>query len=461
MSLTRLGKKSGKFRVNLTAPFGRKLLLSILAAGLPGVILSLAFVWGRDYALDHEIEFSVLVLGLWAGLSFWASEGVVHSLRVLSNVVAAMRDEDFSFRALQATPGDPLGDLAIEINDLARALETERLATIESANLLKQVMAEVEAVVLAFSPDGIVRLVNRAGEAFLGKTTEHILGFAARELGINDLLDDRPVTTISRVSAGLEKRWIIRTAFFRQHGIRHRLVLLSEASEALRTEERLAWQRIIRVLGHEINNSLTPIKSIARTLSRIPLDGELPESARNNFRHGLDVIGSRAESLNRFLQGYAKLAQLPPPVRRILNLSQLLHRVINLEARLQIVALPGPEMEIQVDPDLFEQALINLLKNAVEAVLMREQPVTTPDAVTVSWEVDKSDLKLWIRDRGIGLARTENLFVPFYTTKERGSGIGLLVSRQIVESHGGTLHLQNRLDIAGCEVKITLPGVCC
>jgi nitrogen fixation/metabolism regulation signal transduction histidine kinase len=165
--------------------------------------------------------------------------------------------------------------------------------------------------------------------------------------------------------------------------------------------------------------------------------------------------------LNRFLQGYAKLAQLPPPVRRISNLSQLLHRVINLEARLQIVALPGPEMEIQVDPDLFEQALINLLKNAVEAVLMREQPVTTPDAVTVSWEVDKSDLKLWIRDRGIGLARTENLFVPFYTTKERGSGIGLLVSRQIVESHGGTLHLQNRLDIAGCEVKITLPGVCC
>jgi len=457
MSLTRLGKKSGKFRVKPSAPFGRRLFFSIFVAALPSFLLGMALLWTHDFSLDHRVELTVVVFALWAGLSYSTFESVTHSLRVLSNVIAALRDEDFSFRAIRALPGDPLGDLAIEINNLARVLETERLGAIETVNLLKKVMSEVEAVILAFSPDRRVRLVNRAGEVFLGRRAEQILGYTADELAIGDLLESHPAGTLSHVSSGVEKRWLVRIASFRQDGVPHRLVLLSEASEALRTEERVAWQRLVRVLGHEINNSLAPIKSIARTLSRIPLDTVLSDEARQNFRHGFDVIGSRAESLNRFLQGYAKLAQLPPALRRATDLGDLISHVVKVEARLEVVVAAGPRVRINVDPDQLEQALINLVRNAVDAVLMKEQPVIAPDSVTISWIVEKAGIRLLVRDKGIGLAKTENLFVPFYTTKESGSGIGLLLSRQIIEGHRGTLSVRNREDVSGCEVQVMLP----
>lgn len=457
MFLTRLGRKSGKFRIKPAAPFGHRLFFSILAAALPIFILSMILLWTHGFSLDHKLELTFLVFALWTGLSFSAYEKIVHSLRVLSNVIAALRDEDFSFRALQATEGDPLGDLAIEINNLARVLETERLGTIETVNLLKKVMAEVEAVILAFSPDGRVRLVNHAGELFLGRRAEQILAYTAEELGISDLLKDYSSGTLSHVSSGIEKRWLVRVASFRQDGVPHRLVVLSEASAVLRTEERLAWQRLVRVLGHEINNSLAPIKSIARTLSRIPLDRELSDAARQNFKHGFEVIGSRAESLNRFLQGYTKLAQLPPAARRSIDLQGLVSRVIVVESRLRVTVAPGPSVTINVDPDQLEQTLINLLRNAVDAVLMKEPPLIEADSVTVGWTVEESDIRLLIRDKGIGLAKTENLFVPFYTTKNNGSGIGLLISRQIIEGHNGTLSIRNREDVIGCEVQIVLP----
>jgi len=382
---------------------------------------------------------------------------------VLSNIVASLKEEDFSFRATRAVSGDALGDLAIEINNLAQALESERLGTMEAENLLRKVLAEAEGVILAFALDGKLKLFNRAAATFLGKKEEDLSDQGAKELGIADLLEGPTSQTISRLSNGIERRWIVRRTHFRQNGVPHHLVMLSEASEALRAEERLAWQRMVRVLSHEINNSLAPIKSVARTLRRILSQNVLPQRVHQDFDLGLDVIGTRAEALNRFLQSYAQLSKSPPPTRRTVSLKNLAERVSGLEARLPIAVLAGLDIAINVDPDQLEQVLINLTKNATEAVLAKHPVETLPTlgggpVVSMSWTVTGNDLELSVLDRGIGLLDASNLFVPFYTTKETGSGIGLVLCRQIIEAHGGRLTIQNRGDTAGCEVKIKIPA---
>src|SRR5947209_4467380 len=417
------GKRSGKRQRN-SLRFEVRLLFSILFAGVPSTVACLLLLWTHPYSLDHKIEGTLLLGILWIGLSIASCDRVVHSLRVVANIITALKEEDFSFRATSAVRGDALGDLAIEINELARALDEQRLATVEAANLLRRVMTEAGAVVFVFSPDTRVRLLNRAASDYLGLQEEQVLNRTAHELSLTNIFDGPPSETIAHSVAGVEKRWIVRRTHFRQHGIPHRLVTLSEASEALRTEERLAWQRIIRVLGHEINNSLAPIWSIARTLSRITLSSSLPADVHQNLRHGLSVIADRAESLNRFLQGYTHLAKLPSPTRRITHLLEVLDRVARLESRLPIAVRSSEDICLFVDPDQLEQALINILRNAVDAVLLKggDAPL---DAVSVSWAVLGTDLQLWVRDCGVGLSDTDNLFVPFFTTKEKGSGIGL------------------------------------
>lgn len=438
--------------------FERRLLFSVLRAGALGVALSLYLLWSAGFSLDHKIEVTALVILLWLRLSFSAQANVVNSLRVLSNVLSAMKDEDFSFLAKDARMDDAMGNLALEINGLSRALAEERLGSAERASLLRKVMAEAGTIIFAVSPDNRVRLVNRAGAIFLGQPEEKIVDCTASDLGIADLIEGPPSEVVARAESGLERRWIVRRASFRQHGEPHRLVVLSEASEALRAEERLAWQRLIRVLSHEINNSLAPIRTIARTLGRITSALELPSPQATDLRHGLEVIHNRADSLSRFLQSYTRVAKIPAPMRRTVALHALVSRVASLETRVPVNVLPGQDLQVHVDPDQLEQALINLIKNAADAVLLSPAFASSPEPVTVSWKRRFKDLELWVRDKGIGLLQTENLFVPFYTTKQAGSGIGLFLSRQIVEAHKGTLLLRNRPDMPGCEVEIKLPA---
>lgn len=367
------------------------------------------------------------------------------------------REEDSSFRATQAIEGDALGELAIEINNLARALEEERLGALEAASLLRKVMAEVGAAIFAFTLDGRIHLVNRTAAALLGRSEERILHRHASEFGIEDLLEGPAADTITRTFGTIEKRWLLRRSWFRQHGIQHRLVVLSEASEALRAEEGVAWQRLVRVLSHEINNSLAPIKSIAYSLRRLPEIAVLPIADRSKLMHGLEVIGSRAESLNRFLQNYAELARRPVPDRHACEIEAVVRHVASLESRLPVTVRQGPHMKVTLDADQMKHALINIVKNAIEAVLATPHPEPMQDAVDISWAVFGNDLEIMVRDRGIGLPVTENLFVPFFTTKPEGSGIGLIVCRQIVEKHGGQLTIRNRKDTPGCEVLLRIP----
>src|SRR5205809_2126479 len=367
---TPLEKKNAKPAPRPFFTFEKRLFFSVLFTGLPSVVLAGVLLSTNSYSLDHKIEATALLLILWLGLSASTRNAAVDSIRVLSNVIFALKEEDFSFRARHAFRGDALGDLAIEINELARALEKERLEGIETINMLRQVMAEAGSVIMAFSPDNRLRLLNGAGVSLLGRHEVDALHRTAEELGISDLLEGPVSETISRSFSNRESRWIVRRTSLRLQGVPHRMVLLSEASEALRKEERTAWQRVIRVLSHEINNSLAPIKSIARTLDKLSKNVSFPDDIKENFHLGLEVIGSRAESLNRFLQSYAQLAKLPPPTRHSVPLATVVERVVRIESRLPITLVSGTNITVFVDPDQLEHALINLIKNAVEAVML-------------------------------------------------------------------------------------------
>ncbi|HZD50089.1 MAG TPA: ATP-binding protein [Silvibacterium sp.] len=399
---------------------------------------------------------------------------VVRPLQTLANVVAALREEDYSFRARGAKRDDPFGDLAIEINALADMYQSQRLGAFEAAALFRRVIAELDAPVFAFDQGEVLRLVNPAGERVFGLVAARDLGRTTKELKLEMLLEqsdegviqlDSPPQqprVVSRLPARAPSRWMVRRSHFRQDGVPHTLLLLSDVSAALREEERIAWRRLIRVLGHEISNSLAPIKSIAGTLrSRLPQaanNGSLPD-----FDRGLGVIESRAESLNRFVQAYRQLAQLPAPAMRRVPVRPLLERVVSLETRLEVTLKDAPQVEVFADADQMEQLLINLVRNGVEAACSaREDAVAAglshePPAVTIRGRVEGDFLSVLIEDNGPGLTNTANLFVPFYTTKKSGSGVGLVLARQIAEAHGGTLDLRNRAEAHGCEAELRIP----
>ena len=254
-------------------------------------------------------------------------------------------------------------------------------------------------------------------------------------------------------------RWGLRRGAFRQGGLPHHLVVLSDLSRTLRDEERKAWQRLIRVLGHELNNSLAPIQSVAQGLeSGLLTAAKSPElqsgssvAILDDLRQGLGIIRSRTEALGRFMAAYAHLARLPQPKLLPVNVPEWISRTIRLETRVKVSLLEGPKVVISADADQLEQLLINLVRNAADATL------ETGGAVKVGWSRQGAQLDVWVTDDGPGLPNTANLFVPFFTTKPGGSGIGLVLSRQIAEAHGGELTLKNRADKQGCEARLRFP----
>jgi PAS domain S-box-containing protein len=312
-------------------------------------------------------------------------------------------------------------------------------------------MEEIDVAVFTFDEEHRLRLVNRGGERLLGQPSERLLGRDARELALEEMLAGDADRTIDVSFPGGSGRWQLRRNTFRQGGRPHQLVVLSDLSKALRDEERLAWQRLIRVLGHEINNSLAPIKSIAGSLQMLAASARRDADWEDDLRQGLSVIASRSESLSRFMASYALLARLPSPNRAAVNVGDWVRRVAKLETRLRVAIEPGAPAVIQADGDQLDQLLINLVRNAADASL------ETDGSVVVGWSRNGTLLDVWVRDEGLGLADTANLFVPFFTTKPQGSGIGLALSRQIAEAHGGTLTLENRRDGRGCEARLRIP----
>jgi len=442
-------------------------LFSVLLVA-PALIVSGTLIWVQPWGWGSKLTLFgaelLLCLLFGAGLR----DHVVRPLQTLANVVNALREQDYSVRARLAVPGDAIGELSLEVNTLADLLAKQRTGAVEATALLQRVVEEVDIPIFAFDTEAKLRLVNPAGEKLLQQASARLLGRTASELGLQIPLSCETQTLVPLQANG-DVRWLVRRSSFRQRGVPHTLVVLSDVSRALREEERRAWQRLIRVMGHELNNSLAPIKSIAGSLNTRLSAMNLDAEQRQHFARGLSIIETRAASLNRFLQAYRLLAQMPAPVLQRCSISALVKRVTALETRVDVTVIPGPDATLMADPDQLDQMFINLLRNAAEAVM--EPPVSGENSsrsknaasselepqVVFTWKLTDKDVVLTIEDSGNGLMNPSNVFVPFYTTKPGGSGIGLLVSRQISEAHGGSLELANRLGQRGCEVKVRLP----
>jgi nitrogen fixation/metabolism regulation signal transduction histidine kinase len=433
--------------------FEHRVLLRAVLISLPSFAVAAVLLWRNDFSplTRWTIVFLLLVSVILTSVSL--RNLVLRPLQTLSNMLSAIREEDYSVKARGGGHHDALGQLVLETNALAEALRERQDRDIEASALMKQVMTEIDVAIFIFDLSGRLRMVNRTGEQLLARPSEEMVGQSAGELGLDEYLRSADLTDVQASFGGREGRWQIHTRAFRERGVPHTLLFVSDVSRALRTEEREAWQRITRVLGHELNNSLAPIKSIAGTLRSLTEREELPADWKVDLMRGLDVIITRSDSLARFMQGYTRLARLPSPAKTRVDVRELVTHAAAADGRLPVQVVPGPEARLHADREQLEQVLINLVKNAVDATL------ASRGRVELGWKLVEHSVEIYVKDEGEGITNSANLFVPFFTTKPQGSGIGLALSRQIAEAHGGTLTLENRNDRLGCIATLTLDNL--
>ena len=428
-----------------------RLFLGALIVALPALLGLIFVLWSHEQSRSYALLVSIVVSVTTVLFALELRRRAIYPLRTLSNLLEALREGDYSLRGSAARRGDAIGEVVIEINTLAQTLREQRLAVEEKSALLAKVIAALDIAVLAFDTQGFLKLANPAAERLLGSPFVKLNGRTAAALDLGDWLSLTETSISERTFPGGNGRWEVRRAVFREDGRPHDLLVITDLSRTLREEERLAWQRLLRVLGHELNNSLAPIRSMAATLAKLLAVEPLAEDWREDAGSALGVIGDRAEALARFMGRYTAFARLPPPKPRRFAFAELVQRVAHLEQRMPIVVEEGDALELVADSDQIEQALINLLKNAVDASLPGN------GEVRIRWQQNRIELSIEIIDSGSGLPNSENLFVPFFTTKPGGSGIGLVLARQIIEAHDGSLTLENREDAKGCVARVILP----
>jgi nitrogen fixation/metabolism regulation signal transduction histidine kinase len=431
--------------------YDARILAAAFAVAAPAAaLLVVVLIWGPLLpGLLTTLLCVAALLTLWFAVRL--RNRVIYPLYTLSNLLEALREGDFSLRGARARRDDPIGEVIWEINTLSQTLRDQRHKVEETSALLTKVIGATDIAIFTFDSGRRLRLVNPAGERLLARPAENLLGRTADELGIADCLALEDAQIRKRAFPGGSGRFEVRRARFREGGVPHELLVVADLSRALREEERAAWQRLLRVLGHELNNSLTPIRSMTATLAKLLGQQPPPPDWRDDVSGGLAVIGDRAEALTRFMAGYTALARLPPPNKREIEIGELVRRVARLEQRIEVVFAAAAPLPVRADPDQLEQALINLTKNATDAALPLH------GGVRVRWQRDDGTARIEIEDDGPGIGSTENLFIPFYTTKPGGSGIGLVLARQIAEAHGGMLTLENRAGVHGCIARLILP----
>ncbi len=422
-----------------------------LAAGLPAVVTAMVILLVEPHSAKVQWTLGVLVIGWWLGMASGVREKVASPLRTLANLLEAMREGDYSIRARDAEAEDALGEVMQQVNAMGSTLRAQRLGALEATTLLRKIIEEIDVAIFAFDAEQKLKLVNPAGERLLGSAAERIMDLSAEQLDLSDCLAGEAQRTLQRTFRGGAGRWGLNRSTFREGGLPHNLLVITDLTRPLREEELQAWQRLVRVLGHELNNSLTPIKSIAESLGTIVRRNPLPEDWQEDMQRGLGIIATRSEGLSRFLGSYARLAKMPRPSFGPVQVEEWVRRVIALETRITLRVDTGPRLVIQGDQDQLDQLLINLVRNAADASMQ------TGGGVAVGWTRTGSMLEVYVRDEGPGLSNTANLFVPFFTTKPGGSGIGLVLSRQIAEAHGGGLVLENRQPPPGCQALLSLP----
>lgn len=435
--------------------YEHRILILGLAAGLVGSMTSLILLWQCDYALRTRVTLGILIVFAWVVAVLALRNKIVFPLRTLSNLLGALREGDYSLRIKGARGDDAMGELIWEANALAGFLREQRLGAMEAMALLRKILAQIDVAMFGFDGDGRLHLVNESGKCLLGRTDEEILGSRAEELGLAECLTGETPRVLDIALPGGSGRWELRRGRYREKGISHSLIFLSDLTHTLHEEERRAWKRLIRTVRHEVNNSLTPIQSVADSLRVLIGRKPLPGDWQEDLKGGLELIAERAEALDRFIGAYSRLMHLPQPNFSQVDVAQLLRRVAGLETRMGIPVTAGPDVRVRGDRDQLEQLLINVISNAVEASLQ-----SRPEGdgqVSIGWHADGDAVEIHIDDDGPGLVQGVDVFVPFYTTKDRGSGIGLTLSRQIAEAHGGSLTLENHTNQQGCRACLRLP----
>jgi two-component system, NtrC family, nitrogen regulation sensor histidine kinase NtrY len=438
-------------RPNFRLTHESRVMVMALASGVPALATALGFLFAGNHTARTQWTLTPLLVCFWLGFCFALRERVANPLRTLANLLEAIREGDYSIRGRVEDSREPLGEVLEQVNAMAATLRNQRLGAMEATALLRKVMEEIDVAVFAFDRQQTLRLANRAGERLLAQPAERMLARDAASLGLGEFLSGPNEQTIQRAFPGATGRWGISRSGFREGGVRHHLLVVTDLTRPLREEELKAWQRLVRVLGHELNNSLTPIISIAQSLELLLKSDPLPDDWLEDMGRGLNVIAGRSASLSRFMGTYAQLAKLPPPKLAAVEVNALLQRVTALEQRMPVFFEQCPPVTIQGDADQLEQVIINLIRNAVDAAL------ETGGRVFVRHQETPSTVEVVVRDEGPGLANTANLFVPFFTTKRGGSGIGLVLCRQIAEAHNGAVTLRNAVNGPGCEATLTLP----
>ncbi len=412
-------------------------------AVLPLLALALLPVAGaRMPPHAYWVSLAIALLWLAAALALGA-RARTRQLRLLASLLQGLREGDYGSR-VRAGKG-PIGEVWREFNALSTRLSGEQRHGVETDALLSQLLASLElAVLIVEEQDRLVEL-NPAAEALLGETASDLVGRSAADLGLSEWLQRGAPFIDRRDFPAGEGPWEVRRVKFRRHGRPHRLLVVTDVSRALREQERHAWRQLIRVLGHEINNSLGSIQSTAGLLRERAAQGD------SMLKEGTELIERRSRTLGNFIRRYAELARLPPPNPQVIELAGLIRHIATLEERVAVAVESDSPASAFADRTQFEQALINVVRNAAEAAL------ETGGGVRIRWREDGRYWLIEVEDDGPGIAHTENLFVPFFTTKPGGSGIGLVLARQIMEAHGGSLRLANRRTSSGVVAALRLP----
>jgi two-component system nitrogen regulation sensor histidine kinase NtrY len=435
--------------------FERRILMFTLLSGLAGMLVALVFIWAFPFQLSTKLTLTILLLIFWIGFGFAVKNKVAFPLRTILNLLGALREGDYSMRLRGARRDDAMGELVWEVNRLVQFLQRQRFDVVESTALLQKILAEIDVALFGFDSGGVLQWVNDSGQRLLKLNDEKIIGCHAGKFGLDLCLRGAVPRIVDLSLPGGTGRWELRRATYREKGLSHQLVFLSDMTRTLHEEQRQAWRHLIQILRHEINNSLTPIQSVAQSLQTCLRQKSRSQNWEDDVREGLEIIAERSEVLGGFIASYSRLTRLPDPTFAEMNVETWIHHVAGLETRLSVEITRGPELTIQADRSQLDQLLINIVSNAVEASLQAKPQ--SDGRVVITWRKASSFLEVWVDDDGTGLDTTKDPFVPFYTTKSEGSGIGLALSRQIAEAHGGYLTLANHPDRPGCRALLRLP----